>query len=375
MRVFRKFFGFLMAVGIIIYLVFAPNIIRQGILQGRVSHWEHEKESFSGIIDMWHVVGFKAHTGSVSSWLIKQTKKLEEKHFGVYINVSAMTLDEYEARIERGEEADVYSFPSGLMYSDGFLPLDGIADEGRLSHVRDGFLKSGMYEGKLYAIPYMYSGYCLMQNTELMQKAGAQTDASAESINKVAESMAQNEKITPISGDYIYSCRYGINVQVEQLGNFRYGSTCMTLCDFREVGDAERRIKNGKGFTVTAYATDDPYTDLVQYAAVREDVETEKLEYVYEILDALLTPEAQGELAELNAYGVTGFDDVKKTMETYSSVAYDAFSVYSTPEIPNCFMYKRHRDALREDAMAALSGDGDARKRFDERMREICRGK
>lgn len=47
----------------------------------------------------------------------------EKRHFGVFINVTAMTVEEAQPRMERGERADVYSFPMGWGYMERFAPL------------------------------------------------------------------------------------------------------------------------------------------------------------------------------------------------------------------------------------------------------------
>ena len=43
----------------------------------------------------------------------KAAATLEKKHKGVYFEVESMTFSDYEARRERGEKADMYSFPLG----------------------------------------------------------------------------------------------------------------------------------------------------------------------------------------------------------------------------------------------------------------------
>ena len=203
MKKFRELFSILITILIALYLLYAPNIIMKGIEQSRVSRWENKQEDFAGIIDVWHIVSFKAHTGSVSSWIAARASEIEEKYFGVFINVSAMTVDEYIARVERGERADIYSFPLGLEYSDKFLPPEYDSITPALNAIRSSLIHTGQYEGVLYALPYMYSGYCFVVNNTLMQKASIDISQSPDELANTAGTLSKDD-YNAICGDEVY---------------------------------------------------------------------------------------------------------------------------------------------------------------------------
>ena len=105
-----------MTLAIIAFMVLSPGYIaahRRNLTQ---QYRQQSTESYQGIISLWHIVGFKSYQGSMGAWLEKAAATLEKKHKGVYFEVESMTFSDYEARRERGEKADMYSFPLG--YAD-----------------------------------------------------------------------------------------------------------------------------------------------------------------------------------------------------------------------------------------------------------------
>lgn len=373
MKALKNIFSLLVTIAIAMYLIFAPGIIMENVKRSILAPWQLPEESFTGIINVWHIVRFKAHTGSVSTWVEKRASEFEKKHFGIFVTVEAMTLEEYAEKRERGEKADIYSFPLGLEYEDAYKPLDETTLNVTLSYFRDGFLSLGKSEGKLYALPYMYSGYCLIANTDMLEKSGVilEEDSTDEQIKAQLETITKTQE-NAICGDAVAARLFGIDTPVGAYEDFTSGKSPFAMSDFRAVGDCERRLSAGKGFMTSTY-TQIAYTDEVQFVALDKDIADEKLPYAYEILTSFFSDDAQALLSQMNAYPVIAFDDLEKRRDEYSSVAYDAFSLYCEPDIPNCFLYKRYYDELVKDAELSLAGDKDAQLRFDERLSELIR--
>ena len=365
MRKLRFVFVVIIDICIILYFIFAPSIIRQGIEESRVSYWKYADEDFCGMINVWHVAQFKTHTGAVGNLIKEQAKIISKKHFGVYFTVTAMTPDEYYERIARGESADIYSLPLGFEYSDIFLPLD----ESLTSGIRPSLISTGSDGDTLYALPYLYSGYCLMENTELTKNTDAESISSAEDL-KNAVSAYTSDKHVPLCGNVVYACEYGYSGSFDETKSFKDGKTEYAVTDFRTVGDLERLQQRGKGFTHRYIALDN-YTDLVQYLLLNKKLQPEKYKYCAELISLLLSDKVQTALSSMNAYPVNETADIEALRDSYSSVALELFSLYMNPKVPNFFLYRQHRDALFSDAKAAISGDSDAKKRFDERMAEL----
>lgn len=371
MKALRNVFAVIITIAVALYLIFAPEFIMSGIENSRNAS-NSKQESFTGIINLWHIVGFKAHTGSVTNFLYARASEFEKSHFGVFISVTSMTEEEYKENISAGKRADIYSFPLGLEYSDAFMPLDSDALSESISSIRSGFIETGKSENTLYALPYLYSGCCLITNDDLLTKQSITMQETPDkgSVNDTLNNLSTDAH-TPLCGDEIYSCLYGLSsASLGEYDSFKSGRSEFAVSDFRAYGDIERRQGSKGSFSASAYTIFE-YTDLVQYIALDKSISDKKQGYAYEFMEKLFTEHAQAALSDLNAYPVIEADNIAELKNKYTSIAYDAFSVYRKPKIPNCFLYKRYRDALKEDALKAVSGDADAKLRFDKRIAEL----
>lgn len=371
MKALRNVSAVIVTIAVALYLIFAPEFIMSGIENSRKVSGDRQG-NYTGIISLWHIVGFKAHTGSVSTFLNARAEEFERDRFGVFISVTSMTEEEYKENISAGKSADIYSFPLGLEYSDAFMPLESDALRESISRIRSGFVETGKSENTLYALPYLYSGCCLITNDDLLTKQSItmQETPDQSSVSDTVKDLS-TETHAPLCGNSIYSCLYGISADsIGEYDAFKAGNAEMAVSDFRAYGDIERRQGSKGSFSASAYTVFE-YTDLVQYIALDKRISDEKKAYAYEFMQKLFSERAQSSLSELNAYPVIETDDISKLKNEYTSIAYDAFSVYRKPKIPNCFLYKRYKDTLEEDAQKALSGDADAKLRFDKRIAEL----
>ena len=144
-----------MTLAIIAFMVLSPGYIaahRRNLTQ---QYRQQSTESYQGIISLWHIVGFKSYQGSMGAWLEKAAAALEKKHKGVYFEVESMTFSDYEARRERGEKADMYSFPLGWEYIEELQSIDMTMPE-----MRGNMADSCRYHGGVYGLPYAASDMC-----------------------------------------------------------------------------------------------------------------------------------------------------------------------------------------------------------------------
>ena len=94
-----------------LFMVYSPKYLMSSRSLLTLQRDEENTEQYQGIIEVWHIVGFKPYRGSLGSWVSNTAKQLEKRHSGVYLEVDSITMEEYEARIARGEQPDVFSFP------------------------------------------------------------------------------------------------------------------------------------------------------------------------------------------------------------------------------------------------------------------------
>lgn len=373
MKKIQIFFCVVITVGIVLFLTVSPSYIAANSSRDPYREWMlPDEEEFSGIIHVWHIVDFKAHTGSVSAWLESRANALERKHFEVFLEISAMTVDEYRLRLEHGDSADIYSFPLGLTYQDDFLPLDKYSEVWSESGINESLLKTGMYDGTKYALPFMYSGYALIVNSAASAEHGFDYEECFEEqdgLKSAVEHMTyenRGQSVSGISGNALVYAMQGVQGECLSYQDFTAGKASMAIGDFRAVSDSIRNYENGRGSMTDAYPITD-YTDLVQYIALDKDIPEKKIPYALEFISLILNKDAQSSLCDLNAYPtIDGLEDLD-----LDGIAEEAYAVLCEPRVPNCFLYKRYKDALTEDAVLSLSGDSSAYERMTGRLYEL----
>ncbi|NLB61587.1 MAG: hypothetical protein GX802_04070, partial [Clostridiales bacterium] len=163
MKKITIFFSILITICIALTLVYSPNYILENSNRNVLLEWKSKgRYSFAGIINVWHVIGFKAHSGSTSFWLSTRAVEFENKYNNVYINVIPMSVEEYHTMLASGEKPDMLSYPLGLDYCDSFLPYDDSFSKSKESELNSYLKDVGKVESTTYALPYFYSGYALM---------------------------------------------------------------------------------------------------------------------------------------------------------------------------------------------------------------------
>ena len=191
-------------------------------------------------------------------------------------------------------------------------------------------------------------------------------------LSQAAELMTYENKgktISGISGNtHIYAM---LDASGESMGyqDFSEQNASMAIADLRAAADSQRNFENGRGFMTEAYPVTN-YTDLVQYIALDKNIAKEKIEYALEFISIVLNDKTQTTLCDLNAYpAVEGLEELE-----FDGIAADVYELLREPKAPNCFLYKRYKDALDEEAALALSGDEAARKSLKNRISELNTG-
>ena len=333
---------------------------------------QENQETFAGIITLWHIVDFKPYAGSLGTWLSDRAATFEKRHFGVFINVTAMTVEECAARMERGERADVYSFPMGWGYMERFAPLPELE-----TAVKPALAGTGSQDGTAYGVPYAMSGYFLLINSRLEQEKGvtlsegdwqAGLQEAADTLTFTYGSGKPNN--TVCQGNRFWRRCWAIRGNWRLIAAFSSEAAAMALTDARAAGDLERQQSEGKGFTFQALPLEG-YTDLVQYLGIAQDTAEEKRPYIQDYLNIVLSEESQEKLLDLGLLPA-----IELTVEPgrLSGAPEQLEAALQTAKVPNAFLYQRYQDALASLAQRALAGDAQAREELWERMKELVDG-
>lgn len=66
----RRIISLIMATAMVLYVIFIPQYLQDQLERDPYREWiSPNDEPYSGIINVWHIVGFKPYLGSVGSWL------------------------------------------------------------------------------------------------------------------------------------------------------------------------------------------------------------------------------------------------------------------------------------------------------------------
>ncbi|MEL7610326.1 MAG: hypothetical protein AAGU74_12615 [Bacillota bacterium] len=369
MRGLKGAFAAVMFAVVLAFVLLAPIFLQKALPRNQYTEWmQPSPEPYSGIVRVWHIVGFKPYKGSFGNYLAQWSRKIEKKHVGIYFEVLSMTAEEAAGRLSRGESPDIYSFPAGYTDSEGLLELDLETPRyvGNLNDV-------GRDKG-LYAVPYAVSGYCLLANSQILQERNQVLPAAVDSewLSGAQQSMTfergkKRVKISGLAGDAVMAAYWGLDAPVAPYEDFLNKRAALAIADARAAGDLQRSLENNKGFTYEIRILDG-FTTLVQLLGINKSTEPQKVPYALEFIQLMLSEEAQATLADIGAFPATALAAAPKyDLEVLQSIA----KMLEAPVAPNAFLYKRYRDTLYEAANRALSGDAFGAKEFEERLIEL----
>lgn len=246
-----------MSVMLLLLVVLPKHASRLLNSHDRLEWLRPRQESFTGSIGVWHVVGFKPYSGSMSNWLEKYARKVEKRHFGVYVELEAMSAEDAASRIEAGEFPDLISFPAGF--------LNG----GELKRLED---------------------FC----SETSNDAANSANGTAVPLAASCELMLyypDSERIGEFGPDEALACGYSFE-------QFKAKKAPCCITDARGAGDMQRLLSAGKAeyFCVKPYKTE---TALVQFIGASAGIDEAKLDIAHELIGLLISEKAQEELAAL----------------------------------------------------------------------------
>ena len=274
------------------YLLFMPAYLNDALKERTYDEkFSPTEEPYTGIISVWHIVGFKPYSGSMSTALAAIAKGIERRHHGVFFDVIAMDETEYTERLARGESPDLLSFPLGVCYPDQLSAFDELPVE----CISKDMAAVGEWDGKIYALPYAMSAHALIVNTGLFQERGAMVPEGTRNaawILQAAETFAAAQKsgkqkqLPALSGNAVLAAALGLTGEVAEYDAFRSGKAAIAIADLRSAGDLEALQSAGKGFAFEASVLSGS-TSLVQMIGLSHGIDQEKRAYAIELIERI----------------------------------------------------------------------------------------
>lgn len=198
------------------------------------------------IYTIWHIETFEGGGKARIDYLKTIARDMEKENDEVLFMVKSTSPEKLESELE-ANTPDIISFGFGV----GKLVLPFLTEQENSFNVRDELISSGSFNKKLYAVPYIVSGYAWfnhsMQESEF--HVGSNSYTAPQNIYS-ALNLTPKEKETQYEAykDFVY------NKKVQLLGSGR---------DLFRVNNL-----NSIGRTNAIITPVDTYTDLIQYLGI-----------------------------------------------------------------------------------------------------------
>jgi len=300
-----------------------------------------EYRGFSGIIHVWHVVGFKPYSGSLGSALSDIAKTVEKQHYGIFYEVDAIDIEEYEMRRLRGETPDILSFPLGLSDSRELLALDP-ACEMMLPEAWRG-IGTGE-DGAVKSLAYAASSRMVLINTALMQEYGGIMPEKFADMQWLSDTYAnitasieakRRKGIYAVAGDASLPESLGVEGKTAEYDAFRKGKASVGIADLRAVAEMDSLEKAGKGFPFEAFPLASDSENLVQFIAISASADSEKQLFAKEYVSALFGEKAQKSFLKLGL--ISPYYMLREGEAENDPVLISAYDAFDAAKIPNTF--------------------------------------
>ena len=229
------------------------------------------------IYSVWQIETFEGGGMARVNYLKTIARELEKKHTGVLFMIRTISPENLSAEIEAGD-VDIISFGFGV----GNLLLNSLAPFEKTFDVRDELVESGTFLNKVYALPYIASGYALFNEGGKVEPCFAGTSEFI-SIEKVCAEL----NLTPSKKQTCY----------EAYKDFVYSSAGSLIGTGRDLFRVNNL--NNLGRKHAEIKPINSYTDLLQYVGV-----TNFDSIIDEFLGEIFSAERQNKLVDYSLFSV-----------------------------------------------------------------------
>ena len=87
-----KYWRVIASVLLLAFLLFSPAPLQRAMQRDPTRElFENEAPEWYGVIEIWHIAGFRTYQGSVTNFLQEQCSAFSRKHPGVHFEVTVLT--------------------------------------------------------------------------------------------------------------------------------------------------------------------------------------------------------------------------------------------------------------------------------------------
>lgn len=195
------------------------------------------------IYTIWHIETFEGGGKARIDYLKNIAKTIEKENTGVMFIVKAIKPENLATELEVSSP-DIISFGFGI----GEIVLPYLTNLDSTYNVRDELVESGMFNNKVYALPYIISGYAEIKHSELSSTFMCGTNKYTK-----PENIYSNLNLTPTKTESQY----------EAYKHFVYNKDAHLLGTARDVYRVNNL--NNIGRTNATIKPVNNYTDLLQF--------------------------------------------------------------------------------------------------------------
>ncbi len=371
----KKAFTLLICLGLVLLLVLAPSVILEGLQKNTYTLREEEQSAnYTGNLSLWHIVSFKTGGNTGISFLRNRIREFEKNNPYVFIDLTALDMEEAGALLAAGQTPDILSFPLGFIENSDFLAALPAAD-GLLQAYRS----AGILNGITYAYPYMADFYALLCNQDMFFYTDATLPLDTSLTKELFYTML--DKIAPYTEEQgiaaltlsdttglcpAAACLFlrGETNSVPPAAlasalpggadSFLEDGAALYLCPAAE---AQKVLSDNRANMVSLriYSLS-TYTDMVQFVGVSAGLEEQKYAMCADFAAYLLSDRAQAAVEALKMLPVTRqqtiYEGAPLYMEEYQSIGQEGI-------VPNTFLFALQRDSIASIIQNSLQNNLD----------------
>lgn len=289
---------------VVLILILGIYILSVGIKRARNHEIYKEPSPDTKIYTVWHVETFEGGGKSRLDYLKSVARSIEKDNPGVLFFIKQIDANNLNNELA-SSVPDIISFGYGV----GKIVLPYLCSFDSTFNIRDELIESASFNNKLYALPFIVSGYAMITHGELTENlhCGTTGFTSPETIyNGYQLSLAEVESQYEAYKDFVY------NTDVTLLGT---GRDVFRVNNLNKIGRANAII-----------TPIDSYTDLIQYIGV-----TKVDENIIAFYSSLLSDERQHALSEYSLFS-SKYDKIY-----FSGIYSDMEDAIFSCTIPNVF--------------------------------------
>lgn len=279
------------AVLVVAFLLISPKPLQKALQRDPMRElFENEVPDWYGVIEIWHIAGFRTYQGSVTTFLQDCCDAFAAKHPGVHFEVKGLSAQMYQDRVARGLSPDAYSFPAGFLSAEQLQPL-----QAAVPILRDGVQTAAANE-HLYAAPYLMSGYFLLLNEQLALANNGSLPDSVDSA--LLQSLLDADALTVPTA---IAAHLGLKGESKPYEDFLAGKHTAAVADARSFGDILR--DTDQNLLVSALPLYG-YTDEVMYLGAAVGTDDHRAKLIGELYAYLASETVQQKVTTLGAMPV-----------------------------------------------------------------------